>query len=122
MIVGGYDHANKKAELFFIDYLASISELPYCAHGYGGYFVLSTMDSRYRPDMPLEEGITLLKLCIQEISKRFLCNLPLFKVKIIDKDGVRQLPTIRGGELVKYEIQRPIGGEAMEAEAVVARG
>lgn len=69
------------------------------------------MDSRYRPDLPLEDGITLLKLCIQEMSKRFLVNLPLYKVKVIDKDGVRNLPTIRGGDLVKYNVQ-PIGDAA----------
>lgn len=103
-----------RAQLYFIDYLASISELPYCAHGYGGYFVLSTMDSHYKPDMPLEDGIQLLKLCIQEISKRFLVNLPLYKVKIIDKDGVRELPTIKGGELVKYELRRPLQGTDVE--------
>jgi len=116
LIVGGFDNVANKAELFFIDYLASISELNYCAHGYGGYFVLSTMDSRYRPDLPLDQGLILLKLCIQEISKRFLVNLPLYKVKCIDKDGVRNLPTIHGGELVKYEIERPLGvaGDAME--------
>jgi len=116
LIVGGYDNVENKAQLFFIDYLASISELPYCAHGYGGYFVLSTMDAHYKPDLPLEKGLILLKLCIQEISKRFLVNLPLYKVKCIDKDGVRNLETIRGGELVNYQIERPlgVGGDAME--------
>lgn len=69
---------------------------------------MSTMDSHYKPDLPLEEGVNLLKLCIQEISKRFLVNLPMYKVKVIDKNGVRVLPTIRGGPMVKYQIERPL--------------
>jgi len=116
LIVGGYDKVDNKAQLFFIDYLASISELPYCAHGYGGFFILGTMDAHYKPDLPLEQGIVLLKLCIQEISKRFLVNLPIYKVKCIDKDGIRNLESIKGNELVNYHIERPlgVGGDAME--------
>lgn len=70
--------------------------------------MLSTMDSHYKPGLPLEDGITLVKLCIQEISKRFLVNLPMYKVKVVDKDGIRDLPVIRGGELVKYFTQAEI--------------
>jgi len=51
LLIGGYDPVGKKAELFFLDYLASMVELPYCAHGYGGYFSLSAMDAYHRPGM-----------------------------------------------------------------------
>jgi 20S proteasome subunit beta 4 len=49
LLLAGFDDVEKKAELFFMDYLASSVSLPYCAHGYGGYFTLSVMDAYYKP-------------------------------------------------------------------------
>ena len=49
ILMAGYDDVEKKADLFYMDYLATMAELPYCAHGYGGYFTLGTMDAYYKP-------------------------------------------------------------------------
>jgi hypothetical protein len=38
--------------------------------------------------MTLEEGIQLAKMCIAEIQKRLIVNLPNITVKCIDAKGV----------------------------------
>jgi len=99
LLIAGYDDVEKTTDLFFMDYLASMIELPYCAHGYGGYFTLSTMDAYYKPELTLPEGMELLKKCVAELSKRFVVNLPTFKVKIIDANGIRDAEPIVAAKL-----------------------
>ena len=48
LLLAGHDK-DTGPELYFLDYLASMIKLPYAAHGYGGYFILSVMDRYYRP-------------------------------------------------------------------------
>ena len=43
-IIGGYDDASKSAKLYFLDYLGSMADVPFAAHGYSAYFVLSIFD------------------------------------------------------------------------------
>lgn len=78
-------------KLFWIDYLGTLTELPFAAHGYASYFVLSLMDRHYRRGMDVEEGLALLKMCLQELKKRFIINLPTFSVKIIRATGIETL-------------------------------
>ncbi|XP_015929200.1 proteasome subunit beta type-2 [Parasteatoda tepidariorum] len=91
LLMAGYDKESGP-ELHYIDYLATLAKVPYAAHGYGSFFVLSILDRYYRPDMSIEEGMDLLRKCVKEINHRFLVNLPSFKVKVVDKDGMRDLP------------------------------
>lgn len=93
LLLAGYEEETGP-ELYFMDYLAAMAKVPYAAHGYGSYFTLSVMDRYYRADMSQEEGIDLMKKCFKEISTRFLINLPRFKLKIINKDGVVDIPDI----------------------------
>jgi len=99
LLLAGYDDVEQKPHLFFMDYLASMMELPYCAHGYGGYFTLSTMDAYYKPDMSPEQGYELLQKCIAEISKRLIVNLPTFQVRMVSKDGIQTKPAIEARTL-----------------------
>jgi 20S proteasome subunit beta 4 len=39
----------------------------------------------------LEEGIETLKRCIDEVAKRLVVSPGKYKVKIVDKDGVREI-------------------------------
>lgn len=94
LLVAGYDTQNNEAELHYIDYLATHAKVPYGAHGYGGFFVLGLMDRIYKKDVPLEEGIEMMKKCVAEIQKRLVVNLPAFKLCVIDKNGHRNLPDI----------------------------
>nr|QBH72693.1 proteasome subunit beta type [Isotomurus palustris] len=99
LLLAGYDDGEKKASLYFMDYLASSVELPYCAHGYGSYFTLSTMDAYYKPDLTFEQGMELMRKCVAEIAKRLVINLPRFKVKAVDQNGIRFVGDINAKDL-----------------------
>lgn len=94
LLVAGFDVIGAKPELYFMDYLATSCAVPYGMHGYGAYFGTSVLDRYYKSSMNLEEGLQLLRKCIQEIQKRLVINLPAFKVQIVDKDGIRDLEDI----------------------------
>lgn len=116
--MAGYDD-EVGAELYFMDYLATMTKMPCAAHGYGAYFCISVMDRYYSPgknictalhlwhtntnryneykinsDMTEEEAIKLMKRCVKEIQLRLVINLPAYKLRIIDKNGIRDLPDI----------------------------
>ncbi|RCN23731.1 hypothetical protein ANCCAN_30580 [Ancylostoma caninum] len=52
------------------------------------------MDREYKKNMSEAEGLSLLNKCIAEAKKRFVANIPGYKVVIIDKKGYRQLSDI----------------------------
>lgn len=94
LLLGGFDPDLKKAELYYMDYLAASIPVNYYAFGYGGWFTLSVMDREYRPDMTEAEAYALLEKCVAEIERRFLANLPKFRVRCVNKDGVKDLKHI----------------------------
>ncbi|KAH7976348.1 hypothetical protein HPB52_012338 [Rhipicephalus sanguineus] len=65
VLLAGHDDASGP-ELYYIDYLATMAK-----------------------DMNEEEAIDVLKKCVSEVQKRFLVNLPAFRVQIVDKNGIR---------------------------------
>ena len=67
-------------------------QVPYAAHGYASYLTLSTLDRYHRPDMSLEEALELLKMCINEVRKRLVLDMGNFHVRVIDLNGVREVP------------------------------
>lgn len=89
VLIGGYDTKSNKPELYQIDYLGTKVELPYAAHGYSGFYTFSLLDHHYRPDMTMEEGLKLLKLCIEELDKRMPVDFKGVIVKVVDKQGVK---------------------------------
>jgi len=91
LLVGGYDVTTEKPHLYWIDYLGTLTEVPFAAHGYASYFVLSLLDRYHKPEADLEEGIATLRRCIDEVSKRLIVSPEKYKVKIVDKDGVRDI-------------------------------
>ncbi|XP_059477325.1 proteasome subunit beta type-2-like [Neocloeon triangulifer] len=100
LLMGGYDK-DEGAQLYFMDYLASMVKVPFAAHGYGGYFSLSIMDRLYRPDLPKEEGYKVMVECVKEVHRRLIVNLPNFKVQMIDANGITDLPIISAKELAR---------------------
>jgi 20S proteasome alpha/beta subunit len=44
LLVGGYDTASHEPHLYWIDYLGTMANVPFAAHGYGSYFALSLLD------------------------------------------------------------------------------
>jgi len=93
-LVAGYDPEEKTPELFYMDYLAAAVPVNYYAYGYGGTFPLAIMDQLYRPDMNEKEAIELVEKCCEEISRRFLANLNKFRVRIVNTDGIKDMPHI----------------------------
>ncbi|KZV80779.1 proteasome component Pre1 [Exidia glandulosa HHB12029] len=91
LLVGGYDVSEHEPHLYWIDYLGTMATVPFAAHGYGSYFALSLLDRYHNPSASLEEGIETLKRCIDEVQKRLIIGLGKFKVRVVDKDGVREI-------------------------------
>ena len=89
-LIGGVDEQSKTTSLYFLDYFASLVEVPYAAHGYGSMFILSLLDNRYREDLTKEEAVDLLMKCILEVQKRLIINLPAFSYYIIDANGISE--------------------------------
>jgi len=91
MLLAGYDEGVGPS-LYFIDYLASMQKLDKGAHGYCGFFVNSLLDAQWKPGMSVDEGVALMGLCAAEMKRRFTISMPKWKLKIVDKDGTREIP------------------------------
>uniref|UniRef100_A0A0N5AP89 Proteasome subunit beta n=1 Tax=Syphacia muris TaxID=451379 RepID=A0A0N5AP89_9BILA len=95
-LIGGYDDYEQKAFLGSVDYLGNgVADQPYLFRGFSGRFCYSILDKAYRNDMSEEEGIAMLKKCLMESKRRFVANLPVFQMMIIDKNGFRQLEDVK---------------------------
>ncbi|KAI0768308.1 N-terminal nucleophile aminohydrolase [Trametes elegans] len=91
LLIGGYDTSTSTPHLYWVDYLGTLSEVPFAAHGYGAYFALSLLDRYHDPEAPLEEGLATLRRCLDEVAKRLVVTPEKYKVKVVDKDGVREV-------------------------------
>ncbi|TDL17668.1 20S proteasome subunit [Rickenella mellea] len=102
LLVGGFDTSvaaireeteavGGEPKLYWIDYLGTMAEVPFAAHGYGSYFALSLLDRYHNPQASLDEGIATLRRCIDEVSKRLIVAPSNYKVRVVDKDGVREV-------------------------------
>jgi len=91
LLLGGYDTASHEPHLYWIDYLGTMASVPFAAHGYGSYFALSLLDRYHDPEATLEEGLSTLKRCIDEVAKRLVVAPGKYTVKVVDKDGVREI-------------------------------
>jgi len=91
LLMAGVD-TDDGPSLFFLDYLASLNKVPFAAHGYGSMFTMSIMDRHYYPDITLDQAKELMQKCVNEIKQRFIVNMPTFKARYVDKDGIHDLP------------------------------
>ena len=89
LLLGGYDSRTDKPELYWVDYLASSAKVPYAAHGYAQYYCLSILDKHHHPDIDFEQGMKILRMCTEELSRRLPIDFKGVFVKVITKDGVR---------------------------------
>lgn len=92
LLLGGYDPTADKASLYWLDYLGTRADVPYACHGYASYFALSTMDRYHNPDGSLEDGLRLLRRCVNELEKRLVLSLGKFKVKVVGQSAFQRLP------------------------------
>ncbi|KAI0718996.1 N-terminal nucleophile aminohydrolase [Cerioporus squamosus] len=91
LLIGGYDTSTHTPHLYWVDYLGTMTEVPFGAHGYGAYFGLSLLDRYHNPEASLEEGLATLRRCLDEVAKRLVVTPEKYKVKVVDKDGVREV-------------------------------
>lgn len=92
VLIGGYDVKTNTPTLNWIDYLGTQVELPYGAHGYAAFYCLSLFDRHYRNDMGVEDGLDLVRMSLKELQMRMPIEFKGVYVKIVDKDGVRDIP------------------------------
>lgn len=70
LLLGGYDPITEKPSLYWCDYLAALASVPYAAHGYAQYYCLSILDKHHQPDIDLDRGLKILRMCSDELKRR----------------------------------------------------
>lgn len=108
LLLAGYDADDNLPALYHMDYLAAMVKLPFAAHGYGGFFSLSTLDRHWRPNMNRDEVTALMKKVIAQVQKRFIVDMPAFSFRWVDKDGVTPTTVYNPPKLQATEQQVPI--------------
>lgn len=93
LLMAGHDKQDGPT-LFYMDYLASCVKLPFAVHGYGSFFSLSVMDRFHKDDMTKDEALDLLQKAVNEIKTRFIVNMPAYSVRLVDADGIHDLPDV----------------------------
>ncbi|KAK9475246.1 proteasome subunit [Dipodascopsis tothii] len=91
LLIAGFDAATNTPLLYWVDYLAALASLPYAAHGYAAYYTVGLMDKLYRKDLTVAEGLEIMSKCVAELRTRLPVDFKGVQVKIVDKDGVREV-------------------------------
>ncbi|CAM9259119.1 unnamed protein product [Choristocarpus tenellus] len=89
LLLGGMDKG--VSSLFWIDYLGSMTKVPYGAHGYGSYFTYSVFDQEYKKNLTQEEALSIIQKCIYELHTRFFISQKNFVIKIVTAEGIKVL-------------------------------
>ena len=66
LLIGGWD-AGEGPSLYFIDHLSCMARVNRASHGYGGYFLPGLLDHYFKPNLTEQEGIGIVKKCIEEV-------------------------------------------------------
>ncbi|KAK7727661.1 Proteasome subunit beta type-4 [Botryosphaeria dothidea] len=90
LLLGGMDPITDKPSLYWIDYLAALAPVPYAAHGYAQYYCLSILDKHHHPDISLEQGMKILRMCSDELKRRLPIDFKGLTVKVITKEGIQE--------------------------------
>jgi 20S proteasome subunit beta 4 len=110
LLLAGYDTTTSTPHLYWLDYLGTKAVVPYAAHGMGQVVCLGTMDKWWYEGIGREDGVALLKRCINEVETRelqafFIVSYSIkvvltcaglvvafnFNCILIDKDGIHEL-------------------------------
>ena len=75
LLVGGYDTASDTPHLYWVDYLGTMTSVPFAAHGYGAYFALSLLDRWVSfPMRFLHQGPSLNMLNVHSAYRTTMLN------------------------------------------------
>ncbi|KAJ3021605.1 Proteasome subunit beta type-4 [Thoreauomyces humboldtii] len=91
LLIAGVDTKTNTPELYWLDHMASSVKMNFAAQGHAAYFCMSTMDRYWVPDLNIEQAKSLMRKCIEELRVRYIASLTKFTVKIVDKDGIREI-------------------------------
>lgn len=86
-LLAGFDKYDGP-QLYWIDYLGTMQNVGYGAHGYASYIVSSVMSDCYKDDLSLDEAKGLAEKCILALQKRFMVCQTDFLVKVVDERGI----------------------------------
>eukprot|EP00483_Globobulimina_turgida_P012063 UN12085 len=103
VIQAGFD-SEKGPSLYWMDYFGSLAKPTATAQGLCSYFLLSLFDRHWKKDMDLDDGLQLVEMCINQLSKRYVIKTSAFIVKIVDKDGIRQIDLSKRITIDKKEV------------------
>lgn len=101
----------RQPDLFWLDALGALQSVPFGAHGLASRFALSLLDNGFREDMPLDEARDLMESCFRQLERRYLVSSVGFSMKVVDRDGCRDVPCVGGqGEGKGRRKERSGGG------------
>eukprot|EP00483_Globobulimina_turgida_P001882 UN01884 len=103
VIQAGFD-LEKGPSIYWMDYFGSLAKPNATAQGLCSYFLLSLFDRHWKKDMDLDEGLKLVEMCINQLSKRYVIKTSAFIVKIVNKDGIRQIDLSKRITIDKKEV------------------
>lgn len=72
--------------------MGALQKVPFGAHGLASRFALSLLDNGYQPKMSLAEARELMETCFQQLDNRYLVSSVGFTMKVVDKNGCRDVP------------------------------
>lgn len=75
-------------------------EVPYAAHGYAQYYCLSILDKHHHPDIDLETGLKLLRMCSEELRRRLPIDFKGLTVKVVTPEGVQVIEELGEQKIV----------------------
>lgn len=90
LLIAGYDEGVGPS-LYWMDYLATLHKVNTGGTGYGSYFTLSLFDKMWHPNLSEAEALVMMQEGIKEVQKRLVVAPPHFVIKVVDKNGVREV-------------------------------
>lgn len=94
MLLAGYD-GHEGPDLHFIDSLGAAQSINHAGHGLGSLFCGSIFQRYWHSNLVERDAYEILKMCVAEIQKRLVINLRNFDVFVVDKNGTKQLESIK---------------------------
>lgn len=85
LLLGGYDYQQNRSLLCKIDYKGFLEIVPYSALGSGGIVATGLLESRYKNNMTLNEGIDLIKDCVLSGIENDLGSGSMVDICIVNK-------------------------------------
>ncbi|KAL3157444.1 hypothetical protein ABBQ32_011915 [Trebouxia sp. C0010 RCD-2024] len=90
ILFAGFDD-RAGASLYWMDYLATMHKMNISGTGYGSYFVLAMLDKLWHQNLTEEEALQLHLKGVDEVKKRLVVAPPDFIIKVVDKNGIRDI-------------------------------